>query len=142
MAKTFVKVEPLSQEDLKKLHETKPPTYKRKLKLNLPLYSMAHLDVLMIRADSEPYEADFSVAIPGKPDSKPTVIRVTNLDDGEQGLLILNTIMLSSLGRAVGPLTGRFFRFISGGVPEGKQYRRIECEELECVNEDESPHTH
>ena len=84
----------------------------------------------MIRADSEPYEADFSVAIPGKPDSKPTVMRVTNLDDGEQGLLILNTLMLSSLGRANGPLTGRFFRFVSAGIPDGKQYRRIECEEI------------
>lgn len=136
------KVEPLSQEDMTKLHESNPPKYKRKLKLNLPLYSMAHMDVLMVRADSEPYEADFSVAIPGKPDSKPTVMRVTNLDDGEQGLLILNSIMLSSLARANGTLSGRYFRFVSGGVPEGKQYRRIECEELECINEDGSPHTH
>lgn len=92
---------------------------------------MAHLASLTVQATSEPYEADFVLQLPGKDDSKPTVIKVTNMDDGEDAVLILNSIMLSSLQRAGGSLTGRFFKFTANGIREGKNYRDIDVEELQ-----------
>lgn len=132
MPQSKEKLPPLSPEDREKLAAAThgKPRFKTKAKLTTPLYSMAHLPTLTVRAESEPYEADFVLALPGKDDSKPTVMKVTNMDDGEVAVLILNSIMLSSLLRAGGSLTGRFFKFTANGIREGKNYRDIEVEEM------------
>lgn len=133
MKQSKPKLPPLSPEDTERLKNVSHGVRKfsRKQKLTTPLYSMAHLASLTVQATSEPYEADFVLQLPGKDDSKPTVIKVTNMDDGEDAVLILNSIMLSSLLRAGGPLTGRFFKFTANGIREGKNYRDIDVEELQ-----------
>src|SRR5579859_583302 len=111
--------------------QPKAPRFRIKQRLTVPLYSMAHLASLICRADSEIFEADFNVEIPGKADSKPQVMRIWDIEKDCAALLILNTIMLSSLLRSGDKLEGRYFKFTSGGQRDGKQYRDIVVEELE-----------
>lgn len=124
------KVAPLSPTDLEKLQEKKRPKYKPVKQLTIPLWSMSHTPTLLIRAEGEPHEADFTLAIPGKPDSKPLVLGCRNLDTDETGLLVLNTLMSSALTRAGGLLSGRIFEFKANGKKEGKDYLDVRVTEM------------
>lgn len=106
-------------------------------KLTLPVLSMAHLAVVIVLILDEIHEADFIVEMPGKADSRPKVITVTNIGDdtencktGEDGILIVNSIMESALTKAGGSLIGRMFKISSKGMREGKQYRDIDITEM------------
>lgn len=115
----------------------KRPELRVKTVLSLPLISMAHRDVLVCQMMSEPYAADFEV---GPSNEKPPMlIRLLDLDTMTQSLLVCNALVLSALERAGGKLTGRYFRFMSGEMKQGKQftYREIRAEEMEISNAEE-----
>lgn len=92
---------------------------------------MAHTIRLVVEVLEEPKEAEFIVELPGKKDSKPTVIKVRNLDTGEIGLLIVNAIIGSALQRVEKPLIGKYFQFSARDIREGKKYRDIDVVEME-----------
>lgn len=108
-----------------------------KQELTLPVISMAHTPLLVCRVLDEIHEADFVVEIPGKPDSKPFIVTVLNLDDDSKGLLILNTIMKSALEKCIAldpdhkALAGRYFKFTTKDKREDKKYLNIHVVEME-----------
>jgi hypothetical protein len=109
----------------------KTRSLKLKQRLTIPLISMAHLPTLTCRILSEPY-VDDKIAVLGKDaTSKPTVVRVHNLDTDSEALLVVNTLIASAFERAVPPLTGRIFQLKSAGIRDGKQYRDIDVSEME-----------
>lgn len=129
------KVAPLTPADLEKLQEKRRPKFKPLKQLTTPLWSMSHTPTLLIQAKGEPHEADFTLAIPGKPDSKPLVLECCNLDTDEKGLLVLNTLMSSALTRAGGLIDGRIFEFKSLGKKDGKDYLDVRVTEMREDNE-------
>lgn len=129
------KVAPLTPADLEKLQEKRKRKYKAVKQLTTPLWSMSHTPTLLIRAEGEPHEADFTLAIPGKPDSKPLVLGCCNLDTDEKGLLVLNALMSSALARAGGLINGRIFEFKANGKKEGKDYLDVKVTEMDESDE-------
>ena len=109
--------------------------FREKQRLTLPVFSLAHTPIMVIKILSEPHEADFIIEVAGKKDSKPTVIECLNLDTDERGLLIVNAIMASAFLKAQPPLTGRYFKLTSRNIREGKKYRDIDVVELEPESE-------
>jgi hypothetical protein len=109
---------------------------KEKQRLTLPVFSLAHTPIMIIKALEDPHEADFVVEIEGKKDSKPTILTVLNVDTNEVGHLICNTIMLSAFQRSGYPLTGKYFKLTGGDIREGKRYRTVDVMEM-AVSEEE-----
>lgn len=110
--------------------------YVEKQSLTLPLLSMAHLDTLFCKVLGEPYKADFELKSGNS--EPPTVVRVLDLDNETQGLLICSAIIKSAFDRAGSPLTGRCFKLVSGGMKDGNQfsYRQVTISEFEEINEE------
>lgn len=99
-------------------------------RLTKPILSMAHLKELAVELITEPYEAH--IALPTRKEGAgPTkVVDVVNLETGEEGMLILGSLISSAFQRAGSPLKGRFFALRSGTIREGKRYRDVDVVEL------------
>lgn len=110
------------------------PYFKVKQQLTLPLISMSHREVLLCKCLSEPFVADFEIGPSAT--QAPTLIRVLDYDTAAEALLICSALVISAFERSQGPLTGRFFKLVSGELKEGKQfkYREINIAEMEIVN--------
>jgi hypothetical protein len=112
---------------------------REKQQLTLPVFSLAHTPIMTVRVLDEIHEADFVLEIPGKPDSKPLVVTVMNLDTDEKGILVVNAIMKSAFEKCVATdpqkhaLTGRYFSLSARGKREDKKYLDINVVEMEPV---------
>lgn len=114
---------PLKQPDLNK--STIQRKFKAPKRLTLPLFSIAHTKILMLEFLSEFYEGDMEIGATGDKASKPTLAKVLNLDTNEQGLLIANSIIVSTLEQVAGGYLNKCFRIQDAGTREGKRYRDI-----------------
>lgn len=67
----------------------------------------------------------------GEKAGKPTLAKVLNLDTNETGLLIANSIIVSTLEQVEGGYVGKCFRIQDAGTREGKRYRDVLIDLLE-----------
>ncbi len=104
--------------------------YHRVSRLTKPLISMSHMSWLCCKVVGPPYKADFELG-EGEGRGKPTVCPVVNLSDGEEGLLICNTIILSCFLFYGEDLINKVFELTSGSIVEGKGYRKIDIFEMQ-----------
>lgn len=100
-------------------------------KLSLPLYSVAHMHTLTARSIEPMFEGDMSLGDFGDADSRPTLMRVLNCDDGNEGFLICNAVIKSTLEKIEGGYVGKYFQFRDGGKAEGKRYRTVDIALME-----------
>ncbi|MDR5730671.1 MAG: hypothetical protein RB191_24945 [Terriglobia bacterium] len=101
-------------------------------KLNTRLISLAHVKLLTCQVLGEMYEADMQLGNFGDAEGKPTVCRVADLDAGDEGLLICNEIIKSSLLKVEGGYVGQYFQLRAGDIREGKRYRDIDISLMEA----------
>lgn len=106
-------------------------TLKVKQQLTIPLISMAHRAILHARILG-PLYVDEAIQTLGKDQqNRPTVVKIHDLDEDKDALLVVNAIIASAFKRCEGDIVGRLFRFTGGEIREGKAYRDIQVAEME-----------
>jgi hypothetical protein len=106
-------------------------TVKKTLTKNL--FSIAHSKQLIIKCTSEIYEQKLPAAGRVKQEETDTkLIDIVNLETGDEGALICNTLIVKAFENAGGTLTGRVFGIREGGIKEGKKYRSVDMVELQA----------
>lgn len=108
---------------------------KAKRRLTVPLVSMAHTPILVCLVEGEPVTMHITTGVGKEKSADPTVVPILNLDTGEDGLLICNTIILSAFSKIEGGVTGKYFSLRSSGIRDGKAYRDIDIVEMEMDEE-------
>lgn len=108
---------------------------KAKRRLTVPLVSMAHTPILVCLVKGEPVTMHITTGVGKEKSADPTVVPIVNLDTGEDGLLICNTIILSAFSKIEGGVTGKYFSLRSSGIRDGKAYRDIDIVEMELETE-------
>lgn len=97
----------------------------------MPLFSVAHSLLITARIEALMFEGDMSLGDFGDAESKPTLVHITNMDDGVQGFLICNAVIKSTLEKLEGGYVGKYFQFRDGGKAEGKRYRTVDIALME-----------
>lgn len=59
------------------------------------------------------------------------MVLIHDIEADSQALLVVNALIASAFERAGSPLTGRYFKFSSRGIRDGKNYRDIDVYEME-----------
>lgn len=132
---TYSELTPLEQKFHQLPHQQDGAAVLTKLKpsrkLSLPLFSIGHSLILTVKIIASMFEGDMSLGDFGDVESKPTLCHVLNCDTGQEGFLICNAVIKSTLEKLEGGYVGRYFQFRDGGKAEGKRYRTVDITLME-----------
>ena len=103
--------------------------YTRKRDVTPQLFSLQHQPHLYVRIVGQPTRVKAGELARSEDGSIP-VIPVVNLESGEEGMLILPTVLERVLADA-GPLVGKQYEIEDRGIREGKNYRDVRVWEIE-----------
>jgi len=95
---------------------------------------MAHEALITAVMLSEPYQDEKIKSLGKDAGTVPTVVRIEDIDTGEEALLVVNTLMASAFERSGLPITGKIFQFRGGDLREGKTYRQVDVTEMREEN--------
>ena len=109
---------------------TQAPARKRAKALTTTLFSAAHTPNLAVRVTGPLYEKVMPT-FSKREDKAVELLPVVNLDTGEEGDLIINTIMHNVFSEYGDSIVGRSFEIVTGKIREGKDYRDTKIYELE-----------
>ena len=108
--------------------------YKRAERLTMPIFSCAHQDHLFIHVVGEIVET-LMPGLSSDPTKPVKVMRVINLDTGEEGNLLVLSVLESTLNRQEGGYVGKDYEVVTGEVRDGKDYRDVDIYRLETSGE-------
>lgn len=108
---------------------TAQPNYKRTL-VNPDLISLAHTPHVMVEITGESYRMK-AEKLSRNEDGAITVYPVINLETGECGLLMSNTVLEKTLAAVPGGYVGKKWEILSGEIREGTEYRPVKIWALE-----------
>lgn len=127
------KLSPLEQNNLK--HQSQPLLNAPKLKLarslSLPLFSIGHTPLITAKILAPIFTGDMSLGDFGEAESKPELCHIINYETSQEGFLICNAVIKSTLEKVDGGYVGKYFQFRDGGKREGKRYRTVEISLME-----------
>lgn len=110
-------------------NEAETTGFTRKRQVNVPLISMAHRDRLYCLVNGEITQAPMGSF--ARSDSKTVpVCHVTDLESGQDGLLICTALVESALTKCPGGYVGKRFEISQGTPIPGKRYRALDVFEL------------
>jgi hypothetical protein len=104
-------------------------TFKRTL--TKPLVAMGHTKQLLLKVSEELYKYELPVKGRSEKMMPATILEGTDVETGEDVMLICTTMMASALERAGAPLKGRCFAFREQGMKADKAYRVVDVVEVE-----------
>jgi len=99
--------------------------FKKSKRLTLPIFSLGHQRNLSVRLTGEIYDCD----IPGLAKKEGDLVRVMpciDLETGEEGLLLVLTVVESSLRRIPGGYVGQCVQLENHGLRQGKGYSQVD----------------
>lgn len=108
-------------------------TLVHKRQLTLDATSIARLKQVICRIEGELETIEMPPATKGGPPTTAAAVPIFDLVNNTSYLLICNSLIVSALQRAGGPLAGRYFAMRAGEIKAGKRYRSVEVIELEVA---------
>jgi len=107
------------------------PKLKLARKLSLPLFSIGHTPLITAQILGDMFMGDMSLGDFGEAESKPYLCHIMNLEDMQEGFLICNAVIKSTLEKLEGGYVGRYFQFRDLGKADGKRYRTVDIALME-----------
>ena len=104
--------------------------YKRAARLTMPIFSCAHDKHMMIHVVGEICQTTMP-GLSSDSDKPVEVMRVVNMETGEEGNLLVLAILKSSLEREEDGYVGKDYEVVTGDTVVGKKYRAIDIYRLE-----------
>jgi len=105
--------------------------YQRTERLTMPIFSLAHQQHIFIHVVGEIHET-LMPGLSSDPDKPVKMIRVVNLDTGEEGNLLVLSVLESALIREPNGYVGKDYEVITGEQQPGKDYRPVDIYRLEA----------